>query len=336
MASRIFIDNAAFLLLVRACVFWWHLKLFLSPECPNARAVIWTLRKPWYLQFERGLAENTVASYKLDVEAFAEFLPPRTLTTVSRDDIRSFMAERLKAGKDARTVARSLSAIRHLFKFLINEEMITTDPTRGIPLPRTWKNLPKSLSPEEIQTMVDAISPVTPQGLRDRAMVLVCFGSGLRVAELVSLKLEDLDLGHSFLTVRQGKGSKDRIAPLNRAAIDALKAYLEIGRPKFHFESSPYVFVSDRGESLTRQLVFQQFQALAERALGKKISPHWLRHSFGTTLIEGGADLRAVQQMMGHASIDTTQVYLDLDLTALRKIYYASHPRARRKYAKAS
>jgi integrase/recombinase XerD len=289
-----------------------------------------------YLQFERGLAENSVASYKLDIQAFAEFLPPRTLTTVSRDDIRSFMAERLKAGKDARTVAHSLSAIRHLYKFLINEEMITTDPSRGIPLPRTWKNLPKSLSPEEIQMMADAVSSVTPQGLRDRAMVLVCFGAGLRGTELVSLKLEDLDLAHSFLTVRQGKGSKDRIAPLNRGAIEALTAYLEIGRPKFRFAASPYVFIGRSGELLTRQLVWQRFRELAERTLGKKISPHWLRHSFGTTLINGGADLRAVQQMMGHASIDTTQVYLDLDLTALRKIYYASHPRARRKYSKAS
>lgn len=289
-----------------------------------------------YLQFERGLAQNTVSSYKLDVEAYLEFLSPRRIVAVTRDDVRQFMAGQLKAGVDARSVARHLSTIRHLYKYLLNEEIIVTDPTRGIPVPRTWKNLPKSLSPEEVQIMVDAISPVTAQGLRDRAMVLVSFGSGLRVAELISLKLEDLDLEHSFLTVRQGKGSKDRIAPLNRAAIDALKAYVEIGRPNFHFDSSPYVFVSNRGDSLTRQLVFQQFRELAERTLGKKISPHWLRHSFGTALINGGADLRAVQQMMGHASIDTTQIYLDLDLTALRKIYYASHPRARRKYAKAS
>jgi integrase/recombinase XerD len=290
-----------------------------------------------YLQFERGLAKSTVSSYKLDVEAYLEFLSPRTIIVVTRDDIRQFMAGQLKAGVDPRSVARHLSAIRHLYKYLLNEEMIVTDPTRGIPLPRTWKDLPKALTSEEIQTMVDAISSVTPQGLRDRAMVLVSFGSGLRVAELVSLKIEDLDLDHSFLTVRQGKGAKDRIAPLNRVVLGALNAYLEIGRPKFRFNSSPYLFVGRKGGSLTRQLVFLQFRDLAERTLGKKISPHWLRHSFGTSLLAGGADLRAVQQLMGHESIDTTQVYLNLDLTTLRKIYYASHPRARRKnYAQAS
>jgi integrase/recombinase XerD len=286
-----------------------------------------------YLQFERGLAENTVASYALAMQAFVVFLmiADRTITAVTRDDIRQFMAQELKAGADARTVAHRLSVVRHLFKFLINEEMITTDPTRGIPLPKTWKNLPKSLSAEEIQTMHDSISVNTPLGLRNRAMVLTFFGSGLRVSELVGLKIKDLNLEQSYLTVRLGKGGKDRIAPVNREQAKALVAYLEIGRPKLRGADSSLVFIGGQHDGkLTRQLVWLLFRGLAERTIGKTISPHWLRHSFGTTLVEGGADVRAVQALMGHQDIDTTLVYLHLDLTALRKIYFAAHPRARR------
>jgi integrase/recombinase XerD len=286
-----------------------------------------------YLRAERGLADNSIESYSRDIRDFVAALG-KPVTDADRSDVRGFLARQLKSGCDPRSVARRLSAVRGLYKFLMNEDVILMDPTVGIPLPRTWKTVPKSIGPAEVQKMADGLSSTSAFGLRDRAIVLACFGAGLRVSELIALNIEDIDLEHSFVTVRQGKGSKDRLAPLNPVAVTALRAWLEIGRPQFERgENSLAVFLGRWGRPLTRQQVCYLFNDLAERTIGKVISPHWLRHSFATTLIDGGADLRAVQAMMGHASIDTTQIYLDIDLRMLREAYYATHPRARRKHA---
>jgi integrase/recombinase XerD len=295
-----------------------------------------------YLRFERGLSGNTIASYQLDLRRFAASVkvPAREIT---RRDVRTFLANELQAGRNPRSVARCLSAVRQFFRFLLDEEEITKDPTIALPIPKTWKTVPHSITAEEVQKIADQLD-ASPLGLRDRAMLLTCFGSGLRVSELVSLQLDSLDFEHSALNVRQGKGAKDRIAPLNPVAIQVLKNYIEIGRPALLCgESSPFLFVASadsanfkgRHRPLTRVLVFLRFRDLAEKALGKKISPHWLRHSFATTLVNGGADIRAVQAMLGHAGIDTTQIYLNIDLRQLRAAYYASHPSARRKHAEA-
>jgi integrase/recombinase XerD len=292
-----------------------------------------------YLHAERGLAANTTESYTRDIRDFVAALG-KPVTEAERSDIRGFLARQLQYGCDPRSVARRLSAVRQLYRFLLNEDAIQTDPTAGMPMPMTWKTVPKSISPKEVQMMVDGLSSTSALGLQNRALVLTCFGAGLRVSELIALKLEDLDLEHSFVTVRQGKGSKDRIAPLNPIAVTALQTWLEIGRPQFdrgnwnlQVSPTPFVFLGRLGKLLTRQQVCYLFNDLAERTIGKSISPHWLRHSFATTLIEGGADLRAVQVMLGHASIDTTQIYLDVDISMLRETYYATHPRARRKHA---
>jgi integrase/recombinase XerD len=294
---------------------------------------IWVERFVLYLGAERGLAENTITSYCRDLRQFSDLIV-KPLGEVGRADVRAFMAKQLADGCDPRSVARRLSAIRHFYRWMLDEDAIQTDPTFDLPVPKSWKTMPKSISAEEVQAMADGLSATSARGLRGRAMVLTCFGAGLRVSELLCLRLENLDLDQSFLTVRQGKGSKDRIAPLNPVAVSALRTYLEIGRPQLHpDESDTTVFLARRGGSLTRQAIFYEFRNLAERTIGKSISPHWLRHSFATVLIGGGADLRAVQAMMGHASIDTTQIYLDVDLRMMRKTYYATHPRARRAHA---
>ena len=291
---------------------------------------LWVERFVRYLGAERGLAENTIAGYTQDLCRFSESITV-PLLEAGRSDVRAFMAKQLQDGCDPRSVARRLSAIRHFYRFLLDEEVVQTDPTVDLPVPKSWKTMPKSISVEEVQAMADGLSSTSAQGLRHRAMVLTCFAAGLRVSELAALRLEDVDLDQIFLTVRQGKGSKDRIAPLNPIAVSALRAYLEIGRPQLRpRDGDSTVFLGRWGKPLTRQAIFYEFRDLAELTIGKSISPHWLRHSFGTVLIAGGADLRAVQAMMGHASIDTTQIYLDVDLRMMRGTYYATHPRARR------
>jgi integrase/recombinase XerD len=285
-----------------------------------------------YLKAELGLKELTIVAYGFDMRAFEEAVH-KPLESLTREDIRNFLAKELQTAQP-RSVARKLSTVRHFYRYLLNEEVIRVNPTQGIPVPKTWQTVPKSISAGEVGKIIEALSIKTPAGLRDRAMLLTCFGAGLRVSEMLSIRLDDLDLRASTVTVRQGKGLKDGIAPLNPVAIAALQSYLEIARPQLHPGESPLVFVSGHGELLTRQYVFLVIREVGERVLGKAISPHWLRHAFATTLIEGGADLRAVQAMMRHSSIDTTQMYLDIDLTALRVTYYNTHPRARRHHAR--
>ncbi len=175
-----------------------------------------------YLHSERGLADHTVTSYRFDLCSFEKFLDGIPLRTADRGSIRAFLARELSAERNARSVARKLSAVRHFYRFLLDEEVISANPAEHIPVPKTWKTAPKSISAAEVQMMVDDLDSTSAIGLRDRAMLLTCFAAGLRVSELVSLRLDSLDLEHSFLTVRLGKGSKDRIAPLNPVAITAL------------------------------------------------------------------------------------------------------------------
>ncbi len=286
-----------------------------------------------YLRFERGVAENTIEGYGRDLRDFLAGLG-KPAEHAERADVRAFLAKQLQAGCDPRSVARRLSSIRQFYRFLVNEDLIESNPTTGILVPKTWKILPKSISAAEVQTMVDILPKGTAAGLRDRAMVLTFFAAGLRVSELVNLQIEDLDLDHACLMVRQGKGSRDRIAPLNPVAAEALRGYLQLGRPQLARHDDSTVFLGRwGGRPLTRQRICYLLNNLAKRAIGKKISPHWLRHSFATTLLQGGADLRAVQAMLGHSSIDTAQIYLDVDIRMLRQAYYATHPRARRRHA---
>ena len=281
-----------------------------------------------YLRAERGASENTTASYEHDTWHFAAWLE-KPLPQATRLDLQRYMRDCLSEGICARTAARRLACLRHLYRFLIDEEEIQTDPTRNIPVPKRAKTVPKPLSLADLEKMVASLGSSWLE-VRDRAMLLTFFASGLRESELAALKLQDLDLGAGAAKVWNGKGGKDGLVPLSPPAIAALKLYLETVRPKLaNRGSSPHVFLTKRGGPLTRQWIYYRVRHVARCALSKRISPHFLRHGFATALVEGGADIRDVQVLMRHSSVDTTAIYIHIDLKYLRRWFYASHPRAR-------
>lgn len=215
------------------------------------------------------------------------------------------------------------------FLLVCTEEEIQSDPTRNLPLPKNWKTVPKPLSLTDLDKMVSSLGTAWLD-VRDKAMLLTFFASGLRESELAGLKVRDLNLEDGAAKVWDGKGGTDGIIPLSPPAIAVLKEYLENVRPKLADGlDTPYVFVGRRGKPLSRQQIYYRVRDIARAALGKHISPHFLRHGFATALVEGGADIRDVQVLMRHASVDTTAIYVHTDLNYLRRICYASHPRAR-------
>jgi integrase/recombinase XerD len=289
-----------------------------------------------YLKVEKGLAPLTVSAYETDLIQFAEFLEARrhTLLQARREDVRSFLSQLFSNAVKDRSVARKLSALRHLYKYLLLDRMVKHDPTLEIDTPRQWKVLPKSLAGTEIDSMLKAAgrernSASGPAiALRDRAMLEVLYAAGLRVSELINLKLEDLklELGHALV---RGKGDKERIVPLGRAAQDAIRAYLSEAREHLlNGRISPILFVRRGGGRLTRQRVWQMVRAAS--ALTRRASPHTLRHSCATHMVENGADLRTVQTILGHADISTSQVYTHVALDRLKNVYRAYHPRAKK------
>jgi site-specific recombinase XerD len=232
-------------------------------------------------------------------------------------------------------VARRLSCLRHFFRFLIDEEEIKTNPARNLPVPKCWKTVPRSLGLEDLEKMVAhsgisdhrSLAARTWLEIRDRAILLTFFASGLRESELAALRLEDLDLDAGAAKVWNGKGGKDGLVLLSSPAVAALRCYLETPLP-YQVRSTPHVFLNPWGRGpLTRMAIYYRVRAIAEAALGRRVSPHVLRHSFATALIEGGADIRDVQVLMRHSSVDTTAIYIHTDLSQLRKTY-VSHPRA--------
>ncbi|HTK95695.1 MAG TPA: tyrosine recombinase [Terriglobales bacterium] len=308
-----------------------------------------------YLKVEKGLAPLSVAAYRRDAMQFAEFLQKRrrNLLNARRDDVRAFMDDLFHHQVDGRSVARKLSALRHLYKYLLLDRLIEHDPTLNLDSPKQWKVLPKSLARDEVERMLEqprprADSKLAPAyTLRDRAMLEVFYAGALRVSEMTTVKLEDAKLDLGYLLVR-GKGDKERIVPLGKAAMDAVAEYLKEGRPKLMGSSflvsrsskanqkpetrnekhSPYLFVARGGHPLSRQMVWKIVGA-AGGAAGRHTSPHMLRHSAATHMVEGGADLRTVQTILGHADISTTQVYTHLALDRLKSVYKNHHPRAR-------
>lgn len=281
-----------------------------------------------YLRAERGAGENTAACYEHDVRHFAAWLE-KSLLEATRLDVQRYISHSLSQGISARTVGRRLACLRHMYRFLIDEEEIQKDPTRNLPIPKRWKTVPKPLSQPDLEKMVGSLGS-SWKAIRDRAMLLTFFASGLRASELAALKIPDLDLEAGAAKVWNGKGGKDGLVPLSPPAIAALKLYLETVRPKFADRgSSSAVFLTTHGGPFTRQQIFHRVRDVARSALGKRISPHYLRHGFATALVEGGADIRDVQVLMRHSSVDTTAIYVHIDLKYLRRWYYASHPRAR-------
>src|SRR6266850_3910869 len=284
-----------------------------------------------YLTVERGLAKNSLLAYGRDLVKFSRYLKAkgRNPRQVRQGEINEF-ARRLSAeGLAPKSIARALNAVRMFYRFLVMEKIVADDPTATIRSPRTWKTLPRFLTLQEVDRLLSAPDPGTPLGLRDAAMVELLYASGLRVSELVSLRARDLNLDVGYLTC-VGKGNKERLVPMGRKAAERLRAYLERGRPVLSKgANAPSLFLNSRGHAMTRQGFWKILKAHG-RTIGirGKLSPHVLRHSFATHLLERGADLRSVQMMLGHADIATTQIYTHINRERLRKIYKDFHPRA--------
>jgi len=289
-----------------------------------------------YLKIEKGLARLTINAYTTDIRQFAEFAEKRkrVLTAARRNDVRDFIQQLFSHQVDGRSVGRKLSALRHLYRYLLLDKKIDHDPTLNIDSPKQWKVLPKSLARDEMETILAGRRPLRENQIavamaaRDHAMLEVFYAGALRVSELVGVKLEDLKLDLGYLLVR-GKGDKERIVPLGRSAQDSLTEYLREGRGILAAgRTAPYLFIARGARKLSRQRVWQMVQA-ASLATGRKVSPHMLRHSCATHMVENGADLRTVQTILGHADISTTQVYTHLALDRLKNVYQRHHPRAK-------
>ena len=285
-----------------------------------------------YLKIEKGLAPLTVAAYARDIVQFAGFLKKRPLTSARRQDVRDFLDHLFSNHVDGRSVARKLSALRHFYKYLLLDRHIAHDPTLNLETPRQWKVLPKALARDEIAALlaprIAAGSKLSTIMLRDRAMLETFYAGGLRVSEIAGMKLEDLKLDLGYVLVR-GKGDKERIVPLGMPAIQAIRTFLAEGREALaKGKSSPLLFVGRGAGKISRQWIWKMVRASARE--GRRASPHMLRHSCATHMVEAGADLRTVQTILGHADISTTQVYTHLALDRLKNVYRAHHPRAKK------
>jgi len=291
-----------------------------------------------YLKVEKGLAPLTISAYTTDICQFADFLETRKrlLTTARRNDVRDFIKQHFYNSVDGRSVGRKLSALRHLYRHLLLDTKIDHDPTLNIDSPKQWKVLPKALARDEMDKTLVAPKPASGSKLaqaiaaRDHAMLEVFYAGALRVSEIVQAKLEDLKLDTGYMLVR-GKGDKERIVPLGRSAQETLSAYLEQPRATLAAgKFSPFLFLARGAHRLTRQRVWQMVKS-ASMASGRSASPHMLRHSCASHMVENGADLRTVQTILGHSDISTTQVYTHLALDRLKTVYQKHHPRARAK-----
>ena len=285
-----------------------------------------------YLKIERSLSDNTIDSYIRDVKKLAFFGEKinKNELKINKSDIKNFIKEINEDKISARTQSRIISGIKAFYKYLILEDYIKINPTELIESPKIGMKLPDTLSVSEIDSLLSAIDFSHPQGQRNRAILEVLYSCGLRVSELINLKLSNIRFNEGYVKVL-GKGNKERYAPIGSSALKYLKIYLEEVRihQNIKKDSEDIVFLNRRGKKLTRVMIFTIIKQLAEKiGLKKKISPHTFRHSFATHLIEGGADLRAIQEMLGHESITTTEIYTHLDREFLRDAIMTFHPRA--------
>ena len=293
-----------------------------------------------HLSVERGLSDNTLSSYRRDLNRYQSYLNERGRTNpsdITESDIVDFGAY-LKSGDEEHSalgkasVARALVTVRGLHKFLVREHTVTQDVSQAVKPPRPDARLPKALTVTEIESILTAASaPGTPLSVRDRALLELLYGTGARISEAVGLDVDDLDFESSAVKLT-GKGSKQRVVPLGRYAIEAVQEYLESSRPFFATGGgdNAAVFLNSRGGRLSRQSAWAVLTKAAQDAeIGTDVSPHVLRHSFATHLLEGGADVRVVQELLGHASVTTTQIYTMVTIDRLRETYATSHPRAR-------
>jgi integrase/recombinase XerD len=285
-----------------------------------------------HVRVEKGLASNTVSAYRRDLMKFSEFAQKRKLSLerVSRDDLVDFLAGLYRQKLESKSVARHLVSLRNFFRFAQIQELIPADPSINLESPKIRRSLPGYLRLEEVERLLAQPDAKTPFGLRDRAMLEVLYSAGLRVSELVGLRVSDLDTKVGCVRCI-GKGDKERIVPIGKKALIMVERYLCDARPKLIGKgtSSPTLFVNRRGGALSRVGVWKILSAYGRRAgLRMALTPHMLRHSFATHLLERGADLRSVQLMLGHADISTTQIYTHVVEERLKQVYKAHHPRA--------
>ncbi|BBB92937.1 MAG TPA: site-specific tyrosine recombinase XerD [Methylomusa anaerophila] len=285
-----------------------------------------------YLAVERGLAQNTLESYGRDLRQFQTFLQNSELDFIKnsdRDTILSYLNSLQSKGRAVSTISRNLAAIKSFYQYLVRERHIEKDPAVNLESPKLEKKLPKILSINEVEELLKQPNTFQPTGLRDKAMLELLYATGIRVSELISLNISDVNLDMGYIKC-YGKGAKERIVPLGSIAAKCVQEFITKGRPKLvRTYEEPSLFVNHHGNRLTRQGFWKIIKKYAMEAnITKEITPHTLRHSFATHLLENGADLRSVQEMLGHADISTTQIYTHVTKNRLKEVYDKAHPRA--------
>jgi len=286
-----------------------------------------------YIKYEKGLSANTITAYRRDLAKFARYLQDecrvKTWGEVRRKHITGFLAGEMDIGAANATVARTFSSIKGLFKFLVAEDQVALNPTTDMETPKIKRKLPQVLTVLEVDKLMEQPTVTKPLGLRDRAMLELVYGTGIRVSELLAVQLEDLNAMAGFLRC-VGKGRKERIIPVNQTSITWVQRYLARARPLLiKGQGERTLFLNAHGRKMSRQGFFKILAHYGSQAgIGKNLTPHMLRHSFATHLLENGADLRAVQEMLGHSDISTTQIYTHLTKSRLREVYHQCHPRA--------
>jgi integrase/recombinase XerD len=281
-----------------------------------------------YLTVEKGLSANTIEAYRRDLQKFNTFLQEngQNMTSFKRGDLLSFITSRRNSGNQASTLARNLATLRGLCKFMLMEGILKEDPIENFLTPKGWKRVPRIIGADEVASLLGK-----PEGnnlsLRDKAVLEIMYSSGLRASEVVNLRIGDINFEAGFLTI-MGKGSKQRVVPINELALTTIKKYINESRPGFlKKKTSNYLFLAKGGKPMTRQRLWQLIKKYSAE-LSIKISPHTLRHCFASHLLDGGADLRALQKMLGHTDISTTQIYTKVTPERLRKIHKKHHPRS--------
>ncbi|HXI84986.1 MAG TPA: site-specific tyrosine recombinase XerD [Verrucomicrobiae bacterium] len=288
-----------------------------------------------HLSVERGLAANTRLAYRTDLARFTSFLQQRGVrqfNAAERQHITDYLLDRRKNGLGPRSLARHLAAIRMFCRFLSREKLLATDVTQTIDSPKLWRTLPHTLDYEEVGRLLAAPNTRTKLGLRDKALLEFMYATGLRVSEVANIKLSDINFEAGFLR-SVGKGQKERIVPIGKQAIEWVQRYLREARSSFAKAAHlGEVFLSTRGQPLSRKTIWVLIKKYTRAAgIGKTITPHTLRHSFATHLLDNGADLRVIQEMLGHADISTTQIYTHVDQRRLKETHYRFHPRSGRR-----
>lgn len=282
-----------------------------------------------YLLTEKALSINTVKSYENDLKGFFRYIEKNKIfyADCKKENIINYLLELKERGYSSASIARILSSVKQFFRFLILDSIISHDPTEGLRSPKPWLRLPKALETDEVRRLLSVILE-SKYFLRDIVMLELMYASGLRVSELIKLKLSDINFEAGFIRIK-GKADKERVVPVAQRTIERIRNYLTFLRPRLIKErTSDYVFLNNRGKPMTRQRFWQNLKAMGKLA-GINVTPHMIRHSFATHLLEGGADLRSLQKMLGHSDISTTQIYTKVSMDRLRREYLKHHPRAK-------